>query len=306
MLPLLVIIIILLAAVILYCYFRCFYHPIPRPEKSYELPEGEQYNPGKAYTIELMKAFQALDFEPVETVSHDGLRLFARYYHHDDAAPLQILCHGYKGTVFRDFCGGSKLARQAGHNILAIDQRAHGESGGRTISFGINERLDLMAWLRYAVERFGSEKPIIVSGVSMGAATVLMASELELPENVKGIVADCPYSSPYAIIRKVCGDMKLPAGLAMPFVKLSARLIGGFDLCACSATEAVKNAKVPILLIHGEDDRFVPCDMSREIAKNSPLIRFETFPHAGHGLSFIEDEERYTRLCDEFFAEILK
>ena len=91
----------------------------------------------------------------------------------------------------------------------------------------------------------------------------------------------------------------------MPFISLAARLIGGFRLDESSAEEAVKKAGIPILIIHGEDDRFVPCGMSHAIAKNSSMIRLETFPGAGHGLSYIVDEERYTAIVDEFLASVL-
>ena len=142
----------------------------------------------------------------------------------------------------------------------------------------------------------------------MGAATVLMAAELDLPENVTGIIADCPYTSPKDIIKKVCGDMKLPSSLLYPFVKLGAKLYGHFDLESADAAEAVCHAKVPVLLIHGEDDRFVPCSMSRKICdsfrESNPDgdIIFETFPGAGHGISFMEDEPRYGRLVDKALA----
>ena len=189
-----------------------------------------------------------------------------RYYHVRDGAPLQIQFHGYRGAALRDFCGGNKLARESGQNTLVVDQRAHGKSGGNTITFGIRERLDCLSWVKYANQRFSSGTPIFLSGVSMGATTVLMASELKLPANVMGIIADCPYSSPEVIIRKVCReDMHLPPALTMPLIRLGARLFGHFVLNESSAVQAVGNKNIPILLLHGEDDRFVPCDMSREI-----------------------------------------
>lgn len=145
-----------------------------------------------------------LTFESVFITSFDGVKLYARYYHVRDGAPLQIQFHGYRGSALLDFCGGNKLAREIGHNTLVVDQRAHGKSGGNTITFGINERYDCLSCINYAVERSGKETPIFLSGVSMDAATVLMASELNLPDNVIGIIADSPYSSPEEIIRKVC------------------------------------------------------------------------------------------------------
>ena len=221
---------------------------------------------------------------------------------------LQIQFHGYRGTALRDFCGGNKLAREAGHNTLVVDQRAHGRSGGTVISFGILERRDCLAWARYAVSRFGAGTPVFLSGVSMGASTVLMASELALPSNIIGIIADCPYSSPEAIMRKVCRvDMHLPPALVLPFIRLGARLFGHFDIRESDAVRAVKNTGVPILLLHGEDDRFVPCEMSREIcAACAGDITCVTFPDAGHGLSYIIDTEKYKNEVTRFIDRCLQ
>lgn len=288
------------AGITVYAYRFTFYSSPKRKDNPYLTPSGEQYQPSRQRMHDLIREMEAIPFESVTVTSFDGTALFARYYHVRDGAPLQIQCHGYRGTALRDFCGGNKLARESGQNTLVIDQRAHGKSEGKIISFGVRERYDCLRWIEYACERFGKDTPIFLSGVSMGAATVLMTADLELPENVVGIIADCPYSSPAAIIRKVCGDMKMAPAVTMPFVRLAARL-GGFDLGASAAVESVKKARIPILLIHGDDDRFVPCDMSREIAAAcaSP-ITFAVFPGAGHGLCYMEDTERYNQLAEDF------
>ena len=111
----------------------------------------------------------------------------------------------------------------------------------------------------------------------MGAATVLMASELNLPENVVCIIADSPYSSPKAIIRKVCRDRHLPDWLAYPFIRIGAKIFGGVSIEECSAEDAVRNARIPILLIHGEDDRFVPCQMSKRIFRACSALMVNAF-----------------------------
>ena len=258
--------------------------------------------------LSLIDEMRAIPFETVYITSFDGLNLAGRYYHVKDGAPVHIQFHGYKGWAYRDFCGGNKLARERGCNTLVVDQRAHGMSEGNTISMGINERFDCLSWINYICERFGRDVKIVISGVSMGATTVLMAAGLGLPENVIGIIADCPYSSPKEIIMKVCSDMKLPARLMYPFVRLGAKLYGHFDLEVADAAEAVCHAKVPILLIHGEDDRFVPCSMSQKIferfkeANPDGNMLLETFPGAGHGISFMEDEVRYGRIIDKAIA----
>ena len=291
-----------------FSYRKAFYSPKMRKEDPYALPKGEQYEKERQRMLSLIRQMDDIPYETVSVSARDGTVLFGRYYHVRDGAPLQIQFHGYRGTALRDFCGGNKLARESGQNTLVVDQRAHGKSGGTTITFGIRERLDCLCWAEYANQRFGSDTPVFLSGVSMGAATVLMASELELPTNVVGIIADCPYSSPEAIIRKVCReDMHLPPVLVMPFIRLGARLFGHFDLKETSAVQAVRNTNIPILLLHGEDDRFVPCDMSREIfdACTGEKTRI-TFPGAGHGLSYIVDTETYSEAVSRFVSQCLQ
>ena len=284
--------------------YKKAYRRSRRPEDIYELPEKTPADVALR-TRTLIRALDAVPFEPVEITSRDGLRLFGRYYHVADGAPVHIQCHGYRSYALRDFCGGNPIAREMGHNTIVIDQRAHGRSEGDTISFGINERLDVLAWAEYARNRFG-DVPIFLTGVSMGAATVLMASELPLPQSVVGIIADCPYSSPRAIIRKVIADMGLPVALAYPFAVLGAYLFGHFKgLGRITAKDAVRNATVPILLIHGEADTFVPCEMSREIASAAPNARLECFPNADHALSYMTDLDRYVTASNEFINECL-
>ena len=202
-----------------YSYRTAFYSPKKRKKDDYAIPKGAQYEKERQRMLSLIRQMDEIPYEAVTISAQDGTKLAVRYYHVRDGAPLQIQLHGYRGTALRDFCGGNKLARESGQNTLVVDQRAHGKSGGTTITFGIRERLDCLCWVEYASQRFGSDTLVFLSGVSMGAATVLTASELELPANVVGIIADCPYSSPEAIIRKVCQqDMHLPPVLVMPSV----------------------------------------------------------------------------------------
>ncbi len=221
---------ILLALIVLfliaaYCtYVFTFRARKDRARNPYELPKGEAFRKDREIMHELIREMDALPFERVYAKSHDGLILTARYYHIKDGAPIQIQCHGYRGNPVRDFCGGNKLAREAGHNSLVIEQRAHLDSEGNVISFGINERKDVRAWHDYLVNRFGKDVKIILSGVSMGAATVLMAGAYNL-SNVKCIVADCPYSAPDAIIKKVAKSMGFPAFLSMPLAYAGALFV---------------------------------------------------------------------------------
>ena len=250
-------------------------------------------------------ALNALPCERVYITSADGLRLTGRYYPAKPGAPLVIACHGYRGTPSRDFSVGAEIYRSMGCALLLIEERGQCGSAGHTITFGAMEKYDVLLWTRWAAERFGGI-PILLGGISMGAATVLMASALGLPENVRGVIADCPYTSAKDIICSVGRDSVVPMELLYPFVRLSAKLFGHADLAQADALSAVKSARVPILLIHGEDDRFVPCDMSRAIAAANPeKIEFHTFPGAGHGLSCLVDMPRYEALVKAFAARTI-
>ncbi len=289
----------------LYAYRTAFYSSPRMRGKLLELPKDENYDSSRS--AKLYREMEAVPFEEVSITSHDGLSLFGRYYHVADGAPLQIQFHGYRGSGIRDFCGGNKLARESGQNTLVVDQRAHGKSEGDMITFGILERYDCLAWANYATKRFGSETPIFLTGISMGAATVLMASDLPLPKNVVGIIADCPYSSPTAIIRKVCGEMGFPPVLAMPFVKLGAYLFGGLRFGNCCAEDSVARSDLPILLIHGEKDNFVPCEMSQKIhAACKGRHEIHTFQDAEHGLSYLQDTPRYEKVVRAFVNSCLE
>ncbi len=245
-----------------------------------------------------------IPFEEVRITSYDGLSLRGRYYPGQPGMPLHIQFHGYRSPALRDFCGGHKLARERGHAVLLVDQRGHGESDGHFLTFGVKERYDCQAWARYAAARWPA-MPILLSGISMGAATVLMASSLPMPETVVGVIADCPYSSPRGIVEHVCRWQHYPGWLLMPFVHFGTRLFGGFSLDYDGPARAVKDTRLPILLMHGEADAFVPCDMGREIATAGSTVTLVTFPGADHGGSYTADTARYEAALDEFIDSIL-
>lgn len=305
-LPVVIIAIIILVLCASFAVYRiAFFSPNKKQNDIYNIPAAPQYQKEKRRMLALIDELDAKPYEQVYINSHDGLRLAARYYHIKDGAPLDIGFHGYRGSAVRDFCGGANISFEAGHNLLLVDQRAQGKSEGHTISFGVNERLDCVDWVNYARSRFGKGLKIMLYGVSMGASGVLMASGLELPDNVCGIIADSPYTDPPEIIKKVSKDMGIPPVLSYPFAALGAYIFGGFKLSSASAVEAVKHAKVPILLIHGEEDGFVPCEMSERIFEACRFrARRHTFAKAGHGISFIVDTEKYRQLVFDFLKSL--
>ena len=298
---------VLVTVTALVCYFKVFYVP-PRKAANpdeYPMPPGEIYEPYREMMTEWVKSIRSMPKENMEITSHDGLRLTGTYYEYKKGAPLEILFHGYKGNAERDLSGGVERCFAIGRNALIVNQRASADSDGNTATFGILERRDCLAWIDFAIKHFGEDTKIILTGVSMGAATVMMAAGEELPKNVVCVLADCGYSSAKEIIKKVIRDMRLPDTLLYPFVKLGARIFGGFDLEETSPIEAMKVCKIPVIFIHGDTDDFVPCDMSRELfeACSSEHKSFVAISGAGHGIAYPADKEAYLNALRDFEKE---
>lgn len=305
MLWLLIFLLVLISVISLYCFIICFYSSNRKPLDPYGDMHGTQYKAVIDKIYSSTRRMEEVPYEAVSIQSFDGLKLSGRYYHFHDGAPVKIIFHGYRSMALRDCAGGFALARKLGMNVLAVDQRAHGGSEGHVITFGILERRDCLSWITYVCERFGAQTPIVLSGLSMGAATVLMATSLPLPENVVCVLADSTYTSPAEIIKKVCGDKHISSSVAYPLIRLAAAIYGRFDLEQASATEAITHSPVPVLLIHGEDDRFVPCYMSQQIhSASNGCTRLVTIPQAGHGLCYMVDPVRYENECINFLREI--
>ena len=168
-----------------YCLYRyIFYLPKKKRPYVYNIPESNLYKAHKDTMIECIKDMEQSPFEEVSVQSSDGLKLCGRLYILKEDAPILICFHGYHGTFAWDGYGYYKICKENDINILMVDERAHGKSEGNDITFGIRERDDCKLWTEYVVERFGRNVSIFLAGVSMGAASVIMATELELAPGV--------------------------------------------------------------------------------------------------------------------------
>ena len=266
------------------------------------LPHGEGYNDYHGTITKCVEEVRQVPFEEVQVLSHDGLVLKGKYYHLEDDAPIIMFFHGYRCSAIRDGNGIFLYTRKLGFNVLLADQRAHGNSQGKTITFGVKERYDVRSWVEYFTKRFGEKQKIYLSGLSMGGATVLMASDIGLPKNVIGILADCPYSSPKAILCSVIRQMHFPVKMTYALARLSASWIGQFDVEEASAIEAVRNSQIPTLIIHGDADDFVPCSMSMDCQlAGEDHVQLVLIKGAAHGMSHCVDTPSYEEAVYAFF-----
>lgn len=252
-------------------------------------------NPEKAKYYEEMK--KGLDWyynQPKMDVfidSYDGLKLHGEYIKSSNSTDkVIILVHGYRSMARNDFCCAMTYYSSLGLDILLIDQRAHGKSEGKLISFGVKEKFDICSWVKYAKKTYGENKKIYLSGMSMGSSTVMMASNIV--EGVDGIVADCGFTSPKEIMKIVAKKkFKLPKWFVSP-VGVFAKIFGGFDY-SYSTMKSLVDAKAPILFIHGSNDDFVPCYMTEQnfdaCASEKKKIIVSGAPH-GYSFLFATDE----------------
>ncbi len=241
--------------------------------------------------------------EWVYTVSFDGLKLAARYFD-NKADKTVILFHGYRSSAARDFSCAIEMYTRFGFNILLCDQRSHGRSEGKLITFGIKESRDVKTWVEYATAHYEAKK-ILLGGMSMGATTVLLSTGLALPDSVKAVVADCGYTSPVGIMKRVAKKtLKINASPFLPFLNLYCKLFGNFSIYGTDTKEVLKNNDIPIIFIHGSGDGFVPCEMSKEAysvnQKNRKLILIDG---ADHGLSYLIDKKTVENELNVFINE---
>lgn len=258
-----------------------------------ELTEGKQW-------------FQNQKKERITMTSYDGLKLVAYYLPaKKETGRVLILMHGYRNEGLHDFAGLVKFYHEMGFSLLVPHQRSHGESEGEYICFGVKERYDLKKWTEYMVKRFQGKCSIFLNGISMGGATVLMAAGLGLPEEVKGIIADCAFTSPKAIFSSVLKDKcHLPE---IPFLYVADRICrrkAGFRFNECSTIDCVKKNRIPILFIHGGKDEFVPTRMCYENydacrSRKELLI----VGGAAHGTSHLVEPEAYRSTVMEFIRK---
>ena len=286
------------------CFRMAFYASRKKCQtEEFPIPEGEIYEPYRPVMTQWMKEVRAMPCQEFSIRSFDGLKLVGKYYEYAPGATMELMFHGYRGNAERDLCGGVQRCFALGRNALIVDQRTSSGSEGNVISFGINEHKDCLAWVDFLVSHFGPDVKIILTGISMGGSTVMMAAGEKLPKQVVGVLSDCGFSSAKDIIKTVIRQMKLPATLLYPFVKLGARIYGNFDLEENSPVEAVKRCKLPMIFVHGEADDYVPCDMSRVCyeACGGPK-ELHTVPGAGHGLAYLVEGDGYLETLADFWS----
>lgn len=269
-------------------------------------PEHPSRDPWFPVVVDGVLYEKTLSSEEVSIRSRDGFLLRGKLYEPEHPRGTMILFHGYRSFPEHDFGGILQhYFEERQLRLLLVDHRAHGRSEGKYITFGVREKDDCVDWARYMAERLGPDQPILLDGMSMGATTVMMAAGEDLPKNIVGIIADCGYTTPDAILRKVGRDLHLPVGMLLPGVYFLCRL-AGFDPRAASAPRALAKNTVPLVLVHGQADGFVPHEMGVEnfAAAREPK-KFISIPDADHGMSYFVDKPTVLAALTELLDGVL-
>lgn len=241
----------------------------------------------------------------VSVASHDGLRLCGKLYERPNANTTVIFVHGHKSAPEIDFPVLTMRFFRDGFNVLAIDQRASGKSEGKYYCFGANERYDVEAWCRFVKNQLGERQKLVLFGCSMGASTVVAASALDyVKENVSAIIADCPYDSPEREFRYLLPKKyHLPAFPLLDLTSFLCKKRAGWKFDEVSAAKAAKITTVPLLLIHGTADKYVPAEFSVDIFDASDgKCEIMLVDGASHGFSFYREPQRYLAKTSDFLC----
>ena len=289
----------LLAAFFLFFYSPKFDRENPKPDRlmGKDLPRYV-----KATDKEAARIRNAYPHKEVSVRSDDGLRLCGDFYLNGNQTESTVICvHGYNSSGYGDFSLMVAPILEHGCNCLLIDQRRYGKSEGKMTGFGILERRDLLQWIALVNEYFPTGK-IVLYGVSMGAATVMQASGLALPENVAGIVEDCGYTSCRDVFAAVLKNTAhLPAFPVMPVLAITSKLFLKLDI-RLDSRSCIAASDIPMLFLHGGADAFVPVSMCKACYDAcGGEKRMAVYEGAAHAQSHFRFPEAYER---DFFAFI--
>lgn len=257
-----------------------------------------------------MQWLESYGYEKHYITSDRGEKLVGYLMKPEKPSDVYVFCaHGYRSDGKREYCGFAQYYLAKGFNVFFPDHTAAGESEGQYAGFGAFECADSLKWLGYLIDTFGKDIVITLHGVSMGAATVMMMSGSEnLPENVKMIVSDCGYTSAWEEFDYKLEEMKIPARtFILNTVNRINKKKAGYDFKSIQPVESVKNAKVPMLFVHGSGDNFVPCFMAHLVyeACKSEYKDLLIVEGAGHAQCSVDGWDEYKEKLDEFIGKFV-
>ncbi|AYE38356.1 alpha/beta hydrolase [Companilactobacillus zhachilii] len=242
-----------------------------------------------------------------EQTSKDNLKLKARYLPATEKTDkTMVVVHGY-GSASKYMGSSVKMFHEAGYNVLVPDNRSFGMSQGKYAGYGWKDRKDLNNWIKIINKKIGAKSQIGLYGVSMGAATVMYTLG-EKPKNVKFAVEDCGYSTISGELDYQLKEMfGLPSFPIVPTASLFADVLAGYNFYQASTQNTLKKSKVPLYVIHGSKDTFVPTKnayLNYDYAKGPKKLWI--VKGAGHGEAMKVAGDKYKVNVLDFAKEYFK
>lgn len=303
----LILIIVIISLIFIY-FAIIYYHfrkSFVRSDKK-GLPITDERHPYHKYKDHVLKgnaAFDSFDKEEVSVKSFDNLLLKGWYVKNKDNNKIIILFHGYHSSCKGQYAMSYHF-HNLGYSLLIVDQRAHKSSQGKYIGMGVLERHDCLKWIEYVQGRFGREISIVLFGTSMGSATIMMASELIKTTQVKGLICDCGFDSCF---NEICHVMnKIPKFPIMDTINLYSNLLAKYDMKKVTSSKSLANSNIPILIIHGKKDDFVPCSNALKCyeASKSSIKHLLLMEDSIHATCYCDEPEVYDKAIKDFLIEI--
>ncbi len=249
--------------------------------------------------------YQKKQVKDIYIKNNEGLKLHAIFIENKKNKGIMLEDHGYRSTSRRDIYPSCYHYYNMGYSLLLIDNRTAELSEGKYITFGVKESNDIISWIKYLNKKY-PKKDIILAGVSMGASAILMAmNRINDNMNVKCIIADSGYISGYDEVKYCINHyFHIPGSIFIGMINIWCNIIAKFDLKIRTTIRSMKDSKIPVLLIHGEADDFVPPSNSIiTFKKYKGPKKLLLFKNASHGISYLVKPEYYVNSVKTFIEK---
>lgn len=303
-----ILIVILLVLTILYFVVGNYFYEIalnPKSSKTFVLGEVEESEQQKESRIQTENWLDEISNDVYIATSNNGkLKLHAYEIINEKNTDIwSIVIHGYCSQG-KDMTYYAKQYYNKGYNVLIVDLRGHGKSEGDYIGMGWHDRLDIIDWTNYLINKNPNSK-IILHGVSMGAATVMMATGENLPNNIKIAIEDCGYSSIWDEFKMQLKVLfNLPEFPVLNAASAVCKIRAGYMLEEGSAVDQVRKSKTPTLFIHGDLDSFVPFEMLDKVYQAASCEKEKlVIKGAAHAEASSVNPNLYWETIDEFIEK---
>lgn len=288
-------------------FYNLALNPDTPKDMIFGTPEEQENTSGQVLDTDIDWLLNNSNYSDEYITSFDGLKLHAyKVINKTLSDKWAITVHGYTSEGL-NMSSYAKKYYDMGYNILIPDLRGHASSEGDYIGMGWDDRLDIISWINSIIKN-DKNAEIVLHGVSMGAATVTMASGEDLPNNVKAIIADCGYTSVWdEFAYQLKALFSLPEFPILDASNIITKLRAGYNLKDGSCIDQVKKSTTPILYIHGDKDDFVPYYMMKELydATNSEKEML-TIKDAEHAKSSEVDPKTYWTTIYNFTNKYVK